>query len=92
MKHAEEQGPFCQSCAMPLHKPEDFGTEANGIHTNDYCAYCYVNGAFTLPNATMEEMRERCIDRMVDLHMMPRDHASLLMGQVIPKLARWSRR
>jgi hypothetical protein len=43
----QPQGPFCQSCAVPLNKPELFGTEADGSRSEKYCAYCYQNGAFT---------------------------------------------
>ena len=28
---------FCQSCAMPLENPEDFGTESCGAKSADYC-------------------------------------------------------
>ena len=34
-------GPFCQSCGMPLVKPEDFGTAADGFRINDYCHFCF---------------------------------------------------
>jgi len=33
---------------MPMSTPEQFGTEADGGHSNEYCTYCYQNGAFTL--------------------------------------------
>ena len=47
---------FCQCCGMPLDRPEDAGTEADGTPSGDYCRYCYQNGAFTAPEATMEDM------------------------------------
>lgn len=47
---------FCQSCGMPLARPEDAGTERGGAVSGDYCRYCYQNGAFTAPAATMEDM------------------------------------
>jgi hypothetical protein len=94
MANTQEQqqprGPFCQSCAMPLAKPEDFGTEASGVRSNDYCAYCYKDGAFVTPNMTMEQMRDFCVDKMVELGVMPRDQATTLMRQTMPKLKRWS--
>jgi len=31
MNTAQPQGPFCQSCAMPMHQPEHFGKEADGF-------------------------------------------------------------
>ena len=51
-----EERKFCQCCGMPLDKPEDAGTGADGTLSGDYCRYCYQNGAFTDPNATMDDM------------------------------------
>lgn len=49
---------FCQSCGMPL--TDDLrGTNADGSKSDDYCVYCYKDGAFT-GNFTMEEMVEFC--------------------------------
>ena len=49
---------FCQSCGMPLTQ-EVLGTNADGSKNNEYCIYCYKDGAFT-SNYTMEEMAEYC--------------------------------
>ena len=35
---------FCQSCGMPLTE-EILGTNADGIKNEDYCIYCYKDGA-----------------------------------------------
>ena len=51
-----EERNFCQSCGMPLDAPEDRGREADGTLSRDYCRYCYQQGAFTAPEATMEDM------------------------------------
>ena len=49
---------FCQSCGMPL--TEDvLGTDADGSKNEDYCIYCYKDGAFT-GDFTMEEMADFC--------------------------------
>jgi hypothetical protein len=37
----QTQGPFCQSCAMPMETPEMFGTHADGSKSEEYCAYCF---------------------------------------------------
>ncbi|MDR0487988.1 MAG: helix-turn-helix domain-containing protein [Propionibacteriaceae bacterium] len=47
----------CQSCAMPLTKIEEVGTESDGGFTKDYCQYCYKDGHFAHDH-TMEEMIE----------------------------------
>ena len=49
---------FCQSCGMPLTE-EILGTNADGSKNEDYCIYCYKDGAFT-GNFTMAEMAEYC--------------------------------
>ncbi len=51
-----EERKFCQCCGMPLDKPEDMGTETDGTPNGDYCRYCYQGGAFTAPDATMDDM------------------------------------
>lgn len=82
-------GPFCQSCGMPLDKPEDFGTDVVGYRVNDYCHLCYAKGAFTTPNISMEEMIDLCVDAMVRRGVMPQPKARALMREVLPKLKRW---
>jgi hypothetical protein len=82
-------GPFCQSCGMPLDKPEDFGTDAVGYRVNDYCHYCYVKGAFMEPDISLEEMTDKCVDAMVRQSVMPEKKARALMMEVLPKLKRW---
>ena len=53
-----EQAAVCQSCAMPLVKKEDHGTEKDGSLSSVYCTYCYRNGEFVNPGATLEEIAE----------------------------------
>ena len=86
----QPEGAFCQSCAMPLRKAKDFGTEASGARNDDYCAYCYKDGAFISPNMSMEQMRDFCIDKMVERGVMPREQAAGLLYEVMPKLKRWA--
>jgi len=57
--------PMCESCGMPL-KDAVNGTEADGTKNDHYCKYCFEDGAFTAPNATVEEMREYSIRGMTE--------------------------
>jgi hypothetical protein len=82
-------GPFCQSCSMPLNKPEDFGTDIVGYRVNDYCRHCYVNGAFTEPLITLQEMTDKCVDVMVRQGIMPEAKARTLLMEVLPRMKRW---
>lgn len=85
----EPMGPFCQSCAMPLGKPEDFGTDAHGYRVNDYCRHCYTNGVFTEPDISMPAMLEKCVSVMAQQGIMPEPQARALMMDVLPRLKRW---
>ena len=78
---------ICQSCAMPLTKPEDFGTEANGENSLDYCCHCYVGGDFT-SKQTLEEAVESNIQFWRD-GCKDDDEARVKIMDVFPKLKRW---
>lgn len=58
MKNNNKDLKFCQSCGMPLND-DILGTNADNSKNQDYCIYCYKDGAFT-GNFTMEEMAEYC--------------------------------
>lgn len=89
MAPQEPRGPFCQSCAMPLEKPEDFGTDQAGYRLNDFCRYCFVNGAFTEPDISMQAMQDKCVSVMDSQGIMPAQQARALMADVLPRLKRW---
>jgi hypothetical protein len=85
------QGPFCQSCAMPMGRDEDFGTEKDGSKSADYCCYCYQNGEFINPDTTLEEMIEFCSRKMEELGVMSYEEARTLNERYMPTLKRWRR-
>ncbi len=73
---------------MPM--KDDFrGTNASGAKTDQYCLYCYEGGAFTAPDATVEEMRAYSIKGMAEKGW-PRFLASF-MTKNTHKLPRWQR-
>ena len=81
---------LCQSCAMPLAKAEDFGTNADGSKNEDYCQYCYVDGAFS-GDCTMYEMIEACIPFCIEAGVYKdADEAQAAMHDYFPKLKRWA--
>lgn len=84
-----EQLTMCQSCSMPLTKHEDFGKNADGSSNQEYCHYCYTDGAFTT-NESMEEMIESCIQFVSDgTPYKNADEARQKMNELFPKLKRW---
>jgi hypothetical protein len=79
---------FCQSCSMPMNQPgAEYGTEADGTKSEDYCHYCYSEGKF-ISDETMEEMIESCVPHMVSDEMSEESARSMLKG-ILPKLKRW---
>ena len=87
----EPLGPFCQSCSMPLAKPEDYGTDRSGYRVNDYCHFCYRDGAFIQPGITMEQMIDLCVVIMGRQGIMPAAEARALLTEVMPRKKRWQK-
>jgi hypothetical protein len=87
MNKNQSAGPFCQSCAMPMEKSEDFGTNADRSQNNEYCCYCYQNGKFTEPDTTREQMIEKVAVIMKQMQMP--DSQIEQVEKFIPMLKRW---
>jgi radical SAM superfamily enzyme len=82
-----ENNNFCQSCSMPLDKPELLGTEKDGSKSKEYCTYCYQNGTFTTPNTTLDEMKSMVKTQMGKMKM---DSTVINMAvNSLPGLKRW---
>lgn len=80
---------YCQSCAMPMRADETYGTNADGSKNEDYCKYCFENGAFT-SEMTMDEMIEVCVQPMASANAdMSEEQAWSMMREFFPTLKRW---
>ena len=83
---------FCQSCGMPL--TEDvLGINADGTKNEDYCIYCYKDGAFT-GDFTMEQMVEYCSMFVEEYNKNTGQHLTAcqykdVLRQFYPTLKRW---
>ena len=87
---------FCQSCGMPM-ATEIYGTNADGSLNEDYCMYCYKDGAFVGPaDCTMEQMIDHCaqftdeMNKHTGLNFTP-EQAKEQMRQFFPHLKRWKK-
>jgi hypothetical protein len=83
---------MCQSCAMPLEKAEDFGTEKDGSKSSEYCHYCYQNGEWTDPDMTIDQaiqMGHEAIDKMSG-SKLKKKMMKVGCGMMMPKLKRWA--
>jgi hypothetical protein len=80
--------PCCQSCAMPMRKPEDFGTNADGGASRDYCRFCFRMGAFADPDISLVGMIEKLVTFAPKMNMTE-EEARAMANSVIPSLKRW---
>ena len=87
MNKNQPRGPFCQSCAMPMEKPRDFGTNADGSKNNEYCHFCFEKGKYTDPNITKEQMIEKVAGIMKQMNIP--DSQIEQVKTFIPILKRW---
>jgi len=72
---------------MPLDNPELSGTEKDGSKNNEYCKYCYENGAFVNPNMNLKEMTNLVITQMETMNI---DSKTIDMAvSSLPNLKRW---
>ena len=82
---------FCQSCSMPMFPGTEYGTEADGSHSADYCSHCYQNGRF-VGDMTMEEMITFCAPFMARTTPgMTEEAATVQMRRFFPQLKRWKK-
>ena len=70
---------------------ELYGTNADGSKNEEYCKYCFENGAFTF-DGTMEEMIEVCVPHMAEANPgMSAEEARKAMLEWFPTLKRWKK-
>lgn len=86
---------YCQSCGMPMDKPELFGTNNDSTKNEDYCVYCYKDGEF-IKDLTMDEMIETCLQYIDEFNKdsekkMTVDEAKISMKEYFPTLKRWKK-
>ena len=83
---------FCQSCGMTL-TDDVLGTNADGSKNEEYCIYCYKDGAFT-GDFTMEEMAEFCTQFVDEYNKntgqnLTREEYKQQLLRFFPTLKRW---
>ncbi len=85
---------LCQSCGMPLNTQEELGTNKDGSKNEEYCCYCYKDGAFT-QDCTMEQMIEHCAQFVGEFNKdagtaFSKEEAIATMREFFPTLKRWA--
>ncbi len=72
---------------MPLDNVDLYGTEKDGAPNNDYCKFCYVDGEFTHPDFTLDDMKEH-MTKLLDKEKLPEDILEAAINR-LPNLKRW---
>lgn len=80
---------ICQSCGMPMARPEEHGTETGGTPSEEYCCYCRKDGSFA-QSCTMDQMIDYCLDISPELYT-DRKKSRAMMAEYFPMLARWKK-
>ena len=78
---------ICQSCAMPLEREEDFGSNADESKNEEYCSFCFKEGAFTDPDISLDDFISKVEQIMKGMQML--DDVIIQTKAMIPTLKRW---
>ena len=78
---------ICQSCGMPITSDEQYGTNADGSVSADYCKYCYENGA-CIDDVSMEEYIDMWAQYGAQAGMTNEEMRALCV-KLFPTLKRW---
>ena len=87
----QPEGPFCQSCGMPMGNIECFGTNADNEKNDDYCYNCFQNGEFVDESMTLEEMIDLSASITAEKIKMSEAEAKKMCWSFIPTLKRWKK-
>ena len=71
---------------MPMEEDSILSREPDGTINEDFCQWCYTDGAFTYP--TMESLIDY-LSRTFSSEQWPEDAARAYYAEALPKLAHW---
>lgn len=83
-----EEVKICQSCGMPMEAAEDFGTNADGSKSKEYCQFCWQDGEFTA-DVDLAEFIEMQVQIAVEKMGMDEAEAREVAETTLPELDRW---
>jgi len=76
---------------MLMTEKSHHGKNADGSLSEDYCCYCYDEGAFFYPDATMEQVIESCLPHVVPDVWPDEASARAAMNEHFPTLKCWKK-
>ena len=75
---------------MPLRKDEDFGTNAGGSKSEEYCFHCFQNGEFLDEGITLQDKIDKNVKFAVQMGMSEAE-ARKMASDVLSQLKRWKK-
>ena len=75
---------------MPLQKEDDFGTNADGDKSEEYCFHCFQNGRFLDEGISLEEKINKNVKFAVQMGMSENE-ARKMASNILPNLKRWKK-
>ena len=82
---------ICQSCAMPLEKTDNLGTNKDKSKNYEYCKFCFHTGQFTDEGISLEQKIEKNISIAKQMGIKEED-AKQMAENILPKLKRWQKK
>ena len=78
---------YCQCCGMPLAEDDMISRETDGSFNEDYCKWCYADGAFAYP--TKDSLVDFLLAHMPNPSGIPDDERRKEFGARLSQLKRW---
>jgi len=79
---------ICQCCGMPLSEDEMISREPDGSFNEDYCKWCYADGAYTYSD--MDDLIDFCAGHMAN-EAFTEEQVRTYMKQLLPTLDHWKK-
>ena len=78
---------ICQCCGMPLSEDDMISREPDGTFNEDYCRWCYTDGAFVYPSR--EALLDFLIAHMPDPEGLPEEERRRRYDDYLVQLKHW---
>ena len=77
----------CQCCGMPLSEDDFISREPDGSFNEDYCKWCYADGAFTY--ASRDDLLDYLVSHMPNPDNQPSEARRALYDRHLSQLKHW---
>ncbi|MBP5251938.1 MAG: helix-turn-helix domain-containing protein [Treponema sp.] len=78
---------FCQCCGMPLSEDSMISREPDGTFNEDYCKWCYTDGAFAYK--TKESLLDYLVSHMPNPENQPEEERRKTFDGYLSQLKHW---